>query len=96
MQSLQVLAQSGLGEYALFGVAAVGLALVIMLLRRSRAAGRFLLSGAGGCAALAAVHWTAVWTGVPLVFNLFTVGAAVLLGLPGVVSLLFVRLILHA
>ena len=43
--------------------------------------------------ALLAVCWSGSFTGIVLSPNLFTVGTATLLGLPGVISLLFVKLI---
>lgn len=76
--------------------AAAGAVCLIMLaaLWRSRHFLRSLcFSALTGNAALLAVCWSGAFTGTALSPNLFTVGAATLLGLPGVISLLVVKLI---
>lgn len=46
-----------------------------------------------GACALAAVNVTGMFTGVSLGLNLFTAGVCGALGIPGVVTLLFLRVI---
>lgn len=44
-----------------------------------------------GLAALAAVHWTAAYTGLQVGINLFNAAVAGVLGIPGVVLLILVQ-----
>lgn len=75
-------------------VAAVACGLIIMLLRNKRALGHLALNSAGGLAAFGVVNLTGMLTGVSLIPNLWTIAIAVLMGLPGVVCLLFLKIIL--
>ncbi|MEA4912939.1 MAG: pro-sigmaK processing inhibitor BofA family protein [Oscillospiraceae bacterium] len=54
-----------------------------------------LKSAAGGIASLLAVNSLASFTGVALTLNYVTVCVCALLGLPGTLLLLFVRLLVH-
>lgn len=67
--------------------------LVLMLLIRGRRAIRgAVVSAGGGLAALGLVNLTGLLTGVMLPFNVFSTLVCLLLGVPGVVSLLFLQL----
>lgn len=79
--------------YLIIAAAAFGCGIVILLLRNPAALKRFAASAAGGLAAFAAVDLTGTLTGITLVPNLWTVCAAIILGLPGVVTMLFLKLI---
>ncbi len=71
--------------------------IAVAVLRGSRALRRLALSAAGGLAAFGAVNLTGFLAGsatLGLVPNLWTVGTAVVLGIPGVTGLMFVRWIL--
>ena len=81
-------------ETIIIAVAACVCGLIIMLIRRAGAAKKLALGGIGGLAALGTVNLTGMLTGITLAPNLWTLGAAVLLGLPGVVGMLFVKLVL--
>ena len=61
--------------------------------RHRRPAGAALSSAVAGVAALGAVNMLAPFTGVGLALNWFTSFAAVVLGVPGVICLLAMRLI---
>ena len=69
--------------------------LLIVLLRNTGAWKRLAVNGLGGLAAFGVVNLTGLATGISLVPNLWTIGSAVLLGIPGIVGLMFVKLILH-
>lgn len=60
-----------------------------------RPAGAALSSAVAGIAALGAVNMLAPFTGVGLALNWFTSFAAVVLGVPGVICLLAMRLLLR-
>jgi|NGEPerStandDraft_9_1074522.scaffolds.fasta_scaffold22043_3 hypothetical protein len=81
-------------ETIIIAVAACVCGLIIMLIRRADTAKKLALGGIGGLAALGTVNLTGMLTGITLAPNLWTLGAAVLLGLPGVVGMLFVKLVL--
>ena len=73
--------------------AAVLLAVGLAAARHRRPAGAALSSAVAGVAALGAVNMLAPFTGVGLALNWFTSFAAVVLGEPGVICLLAMRLI---
>lgn len=80
-------------------VAAAVCLMAVMLFRNTRALGRLALSAAGGLAAFGAVNFTGFLTGsaaLGLAPNLWTLGTAVVLGIPGVTGMMFVRWILGA
>ena len=69
---------------------------VIVLLRtlgRANALQTLLPSAFGGMLGLLAVHLSSIWGAALLAINAFTVAVALFLGIPGVVGLLFMRLI---
>ena len=72
---------------------AVCLVMPVALWRSRHFLRSLCFSALTGNAALLAVCWSGSFTGIALSPNLFTVGTATLLGLPGVISLLFVKLI---
>lgn len=84
-------------EIILLAVAAVLCLLAVALLRNARALRRLALSAAGGLAAFGAVNLTGFLTSsaaLTLAPNLWTIGTAVLLGIPGIAGLMFVKWIL--
>jgi ABC-type transporter Mla maintaining outer membrane lipid asymmetry permease subunit MlaE len=80
--------------YIIIAVAAFGCGIVILLLRNTNALKRLALSSVGGLAAFGTVNLTGLLTGVSLVPNLWTICTAIFLGLPGVVCMMFLKLIL--
>lgn len=65
----------------------------IIVLRNSGAARRFALGGTAGLLSLGAVNLSSALTGIGLGVNVWTLLGAVLLGLPGVTGMMFLRLI---
>lgn len=80
--------------YAL-GVALV-IAVMVGLLRTKKPIRSLLGSGVQGICALAAVNVAGAFTGVSLGLNLLTGLSGLLLGIPGVITLLLLKLILNA
>ena len=80
--------------YLIIAAVAFGCGVVVLLLRNTNAVKKLGLSAAGGLAAFGTVNLTGMFTGVSLAFNLWTFCTAVFLGLPGVVCMLFIKLIL--
>ncbi|HEX3027262.1 MAG TPA: pro-sigmaK processing inhibitor BofA family protein [Clostridia bacterium] len=78
--------------YVYIVIASVICAFLIALLRSKRLVKGIALSSLGGLAALGAVDLSGMLTGVTLAFNLWTFLTAAVLGLPGVVSMLLVKL----
>ena len=76
--------------------AAVLLAVGLAAARHRRPAGAAPSSAVAGVAALGAVNMLAPFTGVGLALNWFTSFAAVVLGAPGVICLLAMRLMFQA
>ena len=77
---------------AVASVVCVGL---IVMLRNTGAWKSLAVNGLGGLAAFGVVNLTGLATGISLVPNLWTIGSAALLGIPGIVGLMFIKLILH-
>lgn len=75
--------------------AAALLAVGFAAARHRRPAGAALSSAVAGIAALGAVNMLAPFTGVGLALNWLTSFAAVVLGVPGVICLLAMRLLLR-
>ena len=71
----------------------LGFLLLVLLIRMRRAVGTAVASAAMGFAALGAVNLTGLATGVALPLNLFTVLVTLMLGMPGVVSMLVLQLL---
>ncbi|MEG1874234.1 MAG: pro-sigmaK processing inhibitor BofA family protein [Angelakisella sp.] len=76
----------------LAGIVAAGLLIVVLLYRMRRFLGALTLSAASGLAAMGLVNLTAALTGVFLPFNLFSLAVSLALGVPGVISLLLLRM----
>lgn len=74
------------------GLLVLGFLLLVLLIRIRRALGTAVSSAAMGVGALAAVNLTGLVTGVVLPWNLFTVLVCLVLGAPGVVSMLVLQL----
>lgn len=72
----------------------VALFILIALVRSGRFLRCFLFSIITGNAALFVISYLGAFTGITLTFNLFTVGTASLLGIPGVLAMLLIRLLL--
>ncbi len=70
-------------------------AIIVMLrtLGRAKAMPTLLPSAFGGMIGLLMVHLSSMWGATLLALNAFTVAVALFLGIPGVVGLLFMRLI---
>lgn len=79
--------------YLILAGAACLCGLLIVFLRNSRTAQKFTLSAVGGLGALAAVDISAALTGVRIGVNAFTLICSALLGIPGVTTMLFLKLI---
>ncbi len=74
----------------------IALAVCIALLRSRKPVRGLVGSGAQGICALAAVNIAGAFTGVSLGLNLFTGISCVVLGIPGVITMLIVKLIMNA
>ena len=94
---MQVFRQSEGGSilkgYIYLAIAAGLCAFLIIILRNTRVLKKLAVSTLGGVAALGAVNLSSAFTGVNLAVNLWTIGAAVILGLPGITTALFLKLI---
>ena len=73
--------------------AAGGVITLIAMLLAGKPLRRLLVSGTQGLCALAAVNLTAAFTGVSLGLGLFSGMCCLLLGAPGVILLLFLRVL---
>ena len=74
------------------GTVVGGIILALALFRVRKILGAAALSAAGGLAALGAVNLTGRLTGVALPLNLFSLLVCCLLGAPGVITMLLLRL----
>lgn len=74
------------------GLLVLGFLLLVLLIRIRKAVGTAAASAAMGAAALGAVNLTGLVTGVVLPVNLFTALVTLVLGAPGVVSMLVLQL----
>ncbi len=79
--------------YAVGGV--IALSVLVTLFRTRRPVRRWLCSGVEGLCALAAVNIAGAFTGVSLGLGVFTGLCCLVLGIPGVVGLLLLKLIFH-
>lgn len=71
------------------------IAVVVALFRTKRPIRSFLGSGVQGVCALAAVNIVGTFTGVSLGLNAFTGLCCAVLGIPGVISLLILKIIFN-
>lgn len=81
-------------QIVLYAVAGCGgIALLIALFRSGKPLRRLCGGALQGVCALAAVNLAGVFTGVSLGINWFTLGVCGTLGIPGVITLLLLKLI---
>lgn len=89
-----------MGQLVFWGLIAAGAAaaaaVLIAAVRSGRPVRALLASAAQGLCALGVVDLAAAFTSVSLGAGWFTVGVSAVLGLPGVIGLLLLRLILPA
>lgn len=85
----------GMGIFLGLLGAAVAAAVIVALFRTKRPVRGLVASGAQGICALAAVNIAGAFTGVSLGLNLFSGLCCLVLGIPGVVTMLLLKLILH-
>lgn len=78
--------------YFIIAFAVLAIGLIIVILRNPGIFKKIIGSAAVGLVALTAVNLTAAFTGVSLAFSVWSIMAAGLLGLPGVVSMLLVKI----
>lgn len=79
-----------MNQYILLGVCALP---ALILIRSGRFLRTLIFTALTGIGALAAVCWLGAYTGVLLTFNPFTAGVAGLMGVPGVLALLLLRIV---
>lgn len=79
--------------YIIVAAAALVCGLIIVALRTPGTLKKIIGSAAVGFAALAAVNLSASVTGVGLAISGWTIAVAGFLGLPGVISMLFLKMI---
>ena len=72
---------------------AICLIVLAVLWRSGRFLRTFLFSAFTGNLALFAVSWFGSFSGVTLLPNLFTIGASTVLGIPGVIGMLVLKLL---
>lgn len=80
---------------AYFIAAAVlsGLCILLWIFKSPKGGRSFFLSALQGIAALFAVNLSGMITGVSVALNYWTAGVSAVLGLPGVISLLIMKMI---
>lgn len=79
--------------YLIIAAAVIACGIIVAILRSPGFLKKFLGCAAAGFAALAAVDLTSSLTGVFIALSGWTIAATVLLGLPGVVSMLLIKII---
>jgi hypothetical protein len=79
--------------YLIIAGAAIACGVIIMIMRSPGVAKKIFTGAATGMAALAAVDLTSSLTGVFIAVNGWSIAAAGLLGIPGVISMLLLKLI---
>ena len=84
-----------LGMWIAVGIVGSALAVIIALFRSGKPIRGLVGTGAQGICALAAVNVAGAFTGVSLGLNLLSGLSCVVLGIPGVVTLLFLKLIFN-
>ncbi len=75
--------------------AGIALAVLVALFKTKKPVRSLVGSGAQGVCALAAVNIAGAFTGVSIGLNLFTGIGCVVLGIPGVVAMLVLKLIMN-
>jgi hypothetical protein len=79
--------------YLIIAAAAIACGIIIMLIRSPGAFKRLIACAATGFAALAVVDLASTLTGVFVALSGWSIAVAGLLGLPGVVSMLLIKVI---
>lgn len=82
-----------MAQYLLLAAAIAAVCVLIILLRRPELMRKLCISCCGGVAVLIVVNLTAGLTGVALAVSGKSLAVAAVLGLPGVVSMLVLKLI---
>ena len=75
--------------------AVIAVAVLVALFKTKRPVRSLVGSGAQGICALAAVNIAGAFTGVSIGLNLFTGVGCIVLGIPGVVAMLVLKLIIN-
>ncbi len=75
--------------------AVIAVAVMVALFKTKRPVRSLVGSGAQGICALAAVNIAGAFTGVSIGLNLFTGVGCIVLGIPGVVAMLVLKLIMN-
>lgn len=78
--------------YIIIAAAALACGIIIVILRNPGIFKKFIGSAVAGFAALAAINLTASMTGVGLAISVWSIAVAGVLGLPGVVSMLLLKI----
>ena len=82
-------------KIALYAIAgAVTVAVLMATIRTGKPLRRLVASGVQGACALGLVDVLGTFTGVSLGFSWFTAGVGLVLGIPGIIGLLLLRLVL--
>ena len=79
--------------YAVAGV--MGIVMLVALIKTKKPVRALVGSGIQGVCALAAVNVAGIFTGVSLGLNLLTGLCCLILGIPGVISLLILKIIMN-
>ena len=74
--------------------AGIGIAVLVTAVKNGRPVRSILASGIQGLCAMAAVNVAGIFTGVSIGLNAFTGACCLMLGIPGVITLLIERVIL--
>lgn len=74
--------------------AGIGIAVLVTAVKNGRPVRSILASGIQGLCAMAAVNVAGIFTGVSIGLNAFTGSCCLMLGIPGVITLLIERVIL--
>lgn len=68
---------------------------IVFMIRSPGTLRKITAGAAAGLMALAAVDLTSTFTGIYIAVSVWTIAVSALLGLPGVISILFLKLIWH-
>ena len=81
-----------------FLITAATVALICVIwwtVKNEKGATSFAVSALQGIAAMCAVNLTGLFTGVTIAVNWYTIASFIVLGLPGVIGALVIKLIIH-
>ena len=82
-----------MGTYLIITAAALACGMIILLIRSPGVSKKFIAGAATGFAALAAIDLTSSFTGIFLAVSGWSIAISAVLGLPGVVSMLLLKII---